>query len=443
MDPEFSASMLRNRRKARASRASASAGRGSALLYVLFAVIVIAGYVLFGVQADLALDLATRVQVETPAQARAVAEAGLVDGFAWFRRQSVQPVTTFAPRRDLTTIPPTNETDDPTIGLIREYEVAPDLWARYEVRLSVPAEPFVDTNLDGLYGDSESYTDTNGNGQWDAARETRDVSAARGQPGAGSVWLLVSHGMIFARPRQDLALGEGPNQRQSISRVATEIRRLALTPPAESALCVARGDQVTLGARVRIRGSGGGGVVYGSSTGSPAIDGSSEITGSPSTAAVPDYDGSIDAVFGVGVSALKSMADLSTTDASTVPAPLGEYTLTVIDGNAVFGATRPLRGTGVVVVLGDCTISDGSNSFFSGLLWVGGDLTIRAPAYLRGTLLVQGRFNAQGTGGDYVEVDFDDGILGEILALMGQYRHTKAIHVHDQDQMLRSRSLEE
>lgn len=435
--------MLRNRRKARASRASASVARGSALLYVLFAVLVISGYVLFGVQADLALDLATRVQVESPAQARAVAEAGVVDAYAWFRRQPVQPVATFAPQRDLATIPPTNETDDPTIGLIREFEIAPDLWARYEVRLSVAAEPFVDTNLDGLHGDSESYTDTNGNGRWDAAGETRDVSTARGQAGTGSIWLLVSHGMVFARPRQDLDLGEGVNRRLSIARVATEIRRLALTPPASSTLCIARGDGVSIGARVRIRGESGGGVVYGSSTGSPSIDGSAEVSGSPSTAAIPDYDGSIDAVFGVGVSALKSMADLSTTDASAVPAPLGDYTLTVVDGDAVFDASRPLRGTGVVVVLGDCTISDGSNSFFSGLLWVGGDLTVRAPSYLRGTLIVQGGFNAQGTGGDYVEMDFDDGILGEILALMGQYRHTKAIHVHDQDQMLRSRSLEE
>jgi hypothetical protein len=435
--------MLRNRRKARASRASASAGRGSALLYVLFAVLVIAGYVLFGVQADLALDLATRVQVETPAQARAVAEAGLVDAFAWFRRQPVQPVTTFAPQRDLATFPPTNETDDPAVGLIREYEIAPNLWARYEVRLSVPAEPFADANEDGLHGDSETFTDTNGNGRWDAASETRDISAARGQPGSGSIWVLVSHGMVFTRPRQDLELGEGPNHRLSIARVATEIRRLALTPPAESALCVARGDGVTVGPRVRVWGSGGGGVVYASSTGSPWVDGSAEISGSPSVSAVPDYDGSIDGVFGVSVSALKSMADLSTTDAASVPAPLGDYTLTVIDADAVFTAARPLRGTGVVVVLGDCTIADGSNSFFNGLLWVGGDLTVRAPSYLRGTILVQGRFDARGTGGDYVEVDFDDGILGEILALMGQYRHTKAIHVHDQDQMLRSRSLEE
>jgi len=421
----------------------AGAGRGSALLWVLFAVLVISGYVLFGVQADLALDKATRVQVETPAQARAVAEAGLVDAFAWFRRQAVQPVTTFAPRRDLSTVPPTNETDDPSIGLVREYEIAPNLWARYEVRLSEPAEPFVDMDSDGLHGTLEPFTDVNANGRWDAARETRDVSALRGLSGAGSIWLVVSHGMVFTRPRQDLPLGEGPNHRLSIARVATEVRRLALTPPAESALCAARGDRVILGNRTRLRGGGGAGVVYASMTGSPSILPGAEISGSPSTAAVPSYDGSIEGVFGVSVADLKSMADLSTSDSSTVPAPLGDYTLNVIDGDVVFDAARPLRGTGVVVVLGDCTIGDGSNSFFGGLLWVGGDLTLRAPSYLRGTIIVQGRFSAQGTGGDYVEVDFDDGILGEILSLMGQYRHTKAIHVHDQDEMQRWQSLQE
>jgi len=414
--------------------------RGSVLIWTLFVVLIVGGYVLFGVQADLALDLATRVEVEAPSQARAVAEAGLVDAFAWLRRQPIQPVTAFAPKLDLTPTPPINETDDPAIGLVREYEIAPHLWARYEVRKPVAAEPFVDLDSDGLYDLGESYTDADGNGRWDAARESRDVSLERGLGSAGTVWLLVSHGMVFTRPRQDLALGEGPNRRLAIARVATEVRRMALTLPADAALCAARGADVTIGTRARILGGSGGGVVYASATGSPYVDGNAEVTGSPSTTAIPEYDGTLEAVFGVSLAELKSMSDLSTTDPAGVPSPLGDYQLTLIDGDITFDDSRPLRGTGIVVVLGDCVLSDGSNSFFNGLLWVGGDLTLRAPMYIRGSIVVEGAVDVQGTGGDYAEIDFDDGILTELLALMGQYRHSKAIHKHDQDSLRHGRT---
>ncbi len=405
--------------------------RGSVLLWVLLTVLLLASFILFGVEADRALDRAMRVEVEAPAQARAVAEAGIVDAYAWFRRQSIQPVTTFAPRRVLTAVPPINETDDPTVGLLREYEIAPDLWARYEVRLTVPAEPFTDWDADGLYDTGEPYSDTNGNGQWDAAGETRDVSVQRGQGGSGTIWQLVSHGTIFARPDGALPLGQGRNQRLSMTRVATEIRRLTLVLPAESAICSARGDAVTLGARSRILGGSRAGVVFASSTGSPARLSGSEVSGSPSTSAVPAYDGSIDAVFGVSLAELKSMADLSTTNGAGLPSPIGDFTLAVVDDDVVFNATRPLRGTGILVVLGDCTIADGSNSFFNGLLWVGGDLTLRAPSYIRGTIVAEGQVDVYGTGGDYAEVNFDDWIITELLALLGQYRHTKAVHSHD------------
>ena len=76
-----------------------------------------------------------------------MADAGIVDAYAWLRRQQVQPVTTFAPRRDLAAVPPVNETDDPTLGLVREVELLPSLWGRYEVRPATPAEAFVDAVL--------------------------------------------------------------------------------------------------------------------------------------------------------------------------------------------------------------------------------------------------------------------------------------------------------
>jgi hypothetical protein len=122
------------------------------------------------------------------------------------------------------------------------------------------------------------------------------------------------------------------------------------------------------------------------------------------------------------------MADVSTSDPAAIESPLGDFTLTVLDGDVVFDEARPLRGTGVVVVLGNCSLQSGSNSFFNGLLWVGGNLTVRAPCYLRGVIVAEGNVDVRGTGGDYAEINYDDGVVTELLFMMGQYRYSKAIY---------------
>ena len=403
------------------------------LVWALAALLLIAAVILSGVRSQEALDRSTRFETADPAHARAVAKAGIVDAFAWFRRQQVQPVSSFAPRRDMNASPPVNETDDPAVGLVREYEVSPNLWGRYEVRLTVLAESYDDANGNGTYDAGETYTDANANGRWDPTREVQDISAARGKVGAGTVWRLESHGYLYARPRAELALGEGANTRLAAATVVTEIRRLTMAPPSGAAICSSRGDQVVVGNRGRILGGASAAVTFADGTGVPNFLAGSEVSGSPTAASIPNYDSSIDAVFGVSTAELKSMADVSTTDAGAIPAPVGEYTLTVVDDDVVFDASRPLKGTGAVVVLGDCTIADGSNSFFSGLLWVQGDLTVRAPSYLRGVFIVQGQTDVRGVGGDYAEVNYDDGILGALLLRMGQYRHSKTVFESNQD----------
>jgi len=412
------------------NRRSAS---GFALVGALFVVLMVSGLIVAGLDHTGALQRSATYEGANPTHARAVATAGVVDAYAWFRRQNVQPVVSFAPARDLTADPPVNETDDPTVGLVREYEVAPNLWARYEVRLTRAAEPYVDANSNGRYDLGETFSDQDANGRWDDARGTRDVTEERGLSGGGAVWLLESHGFLFSRPRADLPLGESPNDRIAGSAVASEIRRLGLTPPAGAAICADTGGVVTVATRGRVTGGGGAGIAYQSGTGSPILGSGSEVTGSPSNSAIPGADTSIEAVFGVGLAELKSMADLSTSDPDAVPAPLGEYTLTVVDGDAVFDATRPLRGTGIMVILGDCTLATSSNSFFNGLLWVGGSLTVRAPCYLRGTVIANGSVDVRGIGGDYAEINYDDGILGELLRLMGQYRHSKTVYALGED----------
>ena len=422
--------LINNTTKLPRNRASE---RGLMLLWALFSLLVIAGVVLSGTQAEMALDKAARFEYADPAHARAVAAAGIVDAFAWFRRQQVQPVMTFAPQLDLAADPPINETADPARGLVRDYEIAPNLWGRYEVRLTRAGEPYVDADANGHFDAGESFTDTNGNGKWDGEGETHDISTERGQPGTGTVWQLVSHGYLYSRPRTDLPLDTSPNTRLAYATVATEIRRLTITPPAAAGICSQRGDVVTVGNRGRIVGGAGAAVAYPQATGTPTFETGSEVGGSPPASGQPSYGADIDDVFGVTMTELRSMADLSTSDPTSLPSPIGNYSLTVVDGDVTFDEDRPLRGTGIVVINGNCTLSSSSNSFFSGLLWVAGDLTVRAPAYLRGVFIAGGDVDVRGVGGDYAEINYDDGIISELLFLMGQYRHSKAIYALGKD----------
>jgi hypothetical protein len=259
------------------------------------------------------------------------------------------------------------------------------------------------------------------------------VTAERGLPGTGTVWLLESHGLLYDRPRTDLPLGTPPNNLRASARAASEIRRMTITPPAAAAVCSASGSAVNIGTRGRLRGGLGAGLAYAQGTGTPVLGSGSEVTGVPPTTSVPGYAGSLDAVFSVSTSTLQSMADVSTSSMASVPSPLGEYSLVVIEGNATFTAAQPLRGTGIVVVLGDCTIASGSNTYFSGMLWVQGALTVRAPCYLRGVTIANGAVDVRGVGGDTAEIDYDSAILNELLFLMGQYRHSKAVFAPGDD----------
>jgi hypothetical protein len=417
--------VVRHRREA--ARGGPAAERGIILLWAVMVLAVLAGIFVVGVENETSVDRGARMDLAVRGQAPAVAEAGIVDAFAWFRRQAVQPVVVFAPRRDLGAAPPVNETDDAAVGLVREFEIAPDLWARYEVRRSVPAEDFVDEDGDGLHDEGEPFTDTDGNGRRDDARGTRDVTAERGLPGTGAVWRIESHGFLFHRRDAEVPLGTPPNDRLASASVATEIRRLTITPPSAAALCAARGDAVRVGARGRVTGGAMAGIAHAPGTGSPTLLAGSEVTGSPPATAQPDFDAGIEPLFGVSVDALRSMADVSTDDPAVIPSPIGDHTLVVVDGDVVFTEARPLRGTGAVVVLGDCTLASGSNSFFSGLLYVVGDLTVRAPAYVRGVVIATGAVDVAGTGGDTAELQHDEAILAELLRYLGQYRHSKAV----------------
>lgn len=403
--------------------------RGSALLAALLTSLVLAGMILAATGEMSAMRRATEVEFQAEAQARSLAEAGLVDAYAWFRRQTVQPVAAFEPRLDLAADPPINETDDPDVGLVREFEITNGLWGQYIVRRGLGAEDFTDADQNGTWDPGESFVDANDDGIWTPAIGTRDVTRERGLPGTGAVWLVRSRGMIFRRPRLDLPLGEGPNARLASAEVATEVRRLTIAPPADAAICANRLDGVTVGNRGRIRGTATG-IAGAANTGYVSIYSGGEVLTPTRSAGLPDFTTSYQGVFGVDLSQLKSMADISTASgADGLPKQIPDFSLVVVEGDVTFDADHPLRGTGLLIVHGNLNIEGGSNSFFNGVLHVSGDTSIRAPVYIRGALFAQGRVDFAGTGGDYVELEHDSDIVSRLLTVMGQYRLSKATYL--------------
>lgn len=395
------------------------------MVWAAASMLIVSGVIVAASHRLKAVDQMASAEFSADGQARQVAEASLVDAFAWFRRQQVQPVVSFAPARNLSANPLVNETDDPTVGLVRTFEVSPGWWARYEVKKSVAAEAYVDANANGHYDKGETFSDANQDRKWSPARETRDVTAQRGLPGAGAVWQIVGHSRMFRRPRIDLPLGTGPNTQVAEATLAAEIRRLTLAPPAAAAICLSKANPSKINGRARVR-SDATVVAYGVNNGTLDTVGG-ELQGPTTTALVPSWKDDVDSVFGVDWISLKSMADISTTDpVKGVPSMLPDMALVVVTGDITFDARRPLKGTAVLVVKGNVTIDASSNTFFSGMLYVDGNLTMRAPALIRGSVIVRGTLDMKGTGGDYVEVERDNAILSKLMTAMGQYRMSKA-----------------
>ena len=368
-------------------------------------------------------------QLNHHGQAVNAAKAGLVDALAWYRRQTVQPVGAFAPARDLSQSPPVNQTDDPDIGLVREYQISTrdHIWGRYEVRV----------------------------------RASRDITTERNLAGQGRCWYLESKGYVFERRAPDYTpsdfylfyeLSDGtqkrkledgtyvtesttPNgsleERADVNAVrilfqatmGTELRRLSVVPPADGAICAARGDTVTVGDRARVNGGSGHGLVCPGGTGSFTIYSGAEVSGSPATGTAPPetYLLDMEDVFGVSAQELRSVSDIYTDDPSTLPDVMPEYGLVFIDSSVTWGAANPLRGTAIVYVNGDVTLDTNSSTYFSGILYVEGNYVQKAPSLVNGTVMVKGSVMINGLG-DLSEVNFDPDVRSRLLSVSGQYR---------------------
>jgi formylmethanofuran dehydrogenase subunit C len=89
----------------------------------------------------------------------------------------------------------------------------------------------------------------------------------------------------------------------------------------------------------------------------------------------------------------------------------------VTNGN--WNATKPLIGSGLLVVLGDCNVPAGSN--YQGFIYCEGDYTQEGPSLVSGAVMVKGTVTIFGAG-DTAEVDYDFNMMNQVQAEMIQYR---------------------
>ena len=151
------------------------------------------------------------------------------------------------------------------------------------------------------------------------------------------------------------------------------------------------------------------------------------VTGTPRLSAGLIYDDSYEAVFGLTFTELSSMADQVVTSAENFPSPLPDNSVIVADMASIeFDASKPLQGSGLVIIRGNVTLSPGNNSLFSGLLYVEGNLTIRGPSEINGSVLCTGNVVVEGQP-DFATINYDDDAINAIMAVFGNYRRATSV----------------
>ena len=341
-------------------------------------------------------------------QALQFARAGLIEGLGWFRKSKTQPVALFEPVFDPGATPPILETTDPEIGIVREFQISGSIWGRYEVWKRWDNDP-----------DPERLA-------WRKQFQAEDITQQSGATGTGSVWRLRGIGYVFRQVDPTVPFDQFPNQVLGNDILGTEIRRMTLAPPGQAAICSRTGGATTIDRKVNIQGGLGAGVFYQAGTGNVTVINSPTIVGSPGLSPSSSYDDTVEAVFGVSAKELQAIADDVITVASAFPSPVARNALYHVEVPQLdFTDTLPLVGTAVIYVQGDVVFNVGSKSYFTGLLYVDGDVTIREPCDLNGTVICTGTVSVVGQS-DWININYDDEALNALRKAIGQYRLSAA-----------------
>jgi hypothetical protein len=424
-------------------RTTSKREQGQALMAVIMAVsLVLLSLMTALTIVDFSRQLVAR-QLTYEGQALNAAQAGLTEGWNWFRLQATQPVVTFAPVQNLAAIPPLDETDDPAIGLVRDYAIsgAMNVWGRYEIQRS---------------GGSSN---------------TKDISPQKGISAAGTAWQLEATGYVYVKNSSSAAYNVLPNKVLAKKVLRMEIQRLAVNPPPGLALSVNRSDAINLqNVNVRILGNThspigwvnlpASGTATGTGWTSPSNPPNSQVPGggasgcgaipclisSAPLAGYPDKF-SIPAVFGVTRQQLLTMADIVVTSVGALPPNPFPQKLIVLNNpgaNFVFQQTTPaclaanppcrnMSGGGILVILGNVNIQANSYSTYSGLVYVQGSFTQAAPSNIIGAVVIDDQVvpPAAASGvtlsgaGENSLISYNRSVIDNIAATIGTYRQLR------------------
>jgi len=379
---------------------------GAALISAIWLTVVVFGVVTTGTLILQSHRAQTRINFAQNSQALQIARSGLTEARSWLRRQTSQPVTEFSPVLDQSVSPAILDTMDPDIGIVREFKISGETWARYEVWKEWEADPDPD--------------------RLSIRRNVQctDISAAVQSGGSGSAWRLRCFGYIYHRADAGVDFNVQPNYVVARELLEVEVQRLILQLPGQAALNVGDGNSCHINTNGRIRGGSlAAGIYYPAGSGTPTTGPNNQdrVTGNPPLAEAIEYDDSYEAVFSMSLSQLKGMATQVLDGLSSFPNPVPEGDLIVVeDSSMTFNSALPLRGNGIVVLVGNVTLSPGNNSNFSGFLYVDGNLTLRAPSEIRGAVICTGNVTVQGAS-DYATIEYDDEVIALLRANFGNY----------------------
>ncbi|MEC7724782.1 MAG: hypothetical protein VYD05_04665 [Planctomycetota bacterium] len=388
--------------------------RGAALIMALMFTTVVVGVVVTGTLTLKSQITTNRTLFITNYQAVMAARSGLTEALSWLRRQTSQPVTEFHPILDEGAVPPVLDTEDQAIGLVRDFQISGSLWARYEVWREWAADPDPDRLM------------------WREQFHCQDISAPKAGRNAGAAWRLRSVGYVYRRHDESLPFNAKPNVVLATEMTETDVLRAVINLPGEAAVNVGDGNSCHINTNARINGAENAGIYFPAGTGRPTTGPRNQqrVTGYPALSRAASYDDSYQAVFGLTFAEISSMADMIVTDEADFPNPIPDNALIVVDVGSTFNvdSSRPLTGTGLVVVNGNMVMNTGNNSLFSGMLYVDGNFTMRAPSEINGSVIVTGNMTVQGSG-DYATINFDADALSSLMSNFGAYRRVNSIYL--------------
>jgi hypothetical protein len=402
--------------------------------YVLISVIIAVSLVLLTLLvASTYTQLGSRLlmlQLNYQGQALNTAQAGLIEGADWFRRQTTQPVTVFSPLHNTSLTPPINDTDVPAacsppactqtnpISITRDFLIsAPgNVWGHYEVVIGNPAT---------------------GVGVLDVTQARRGGTAA-----AGAIWQLESLGVIYVKndTSGSLLYNQSPNQVLASKTVRCEIQKIAMRLPDTAALSInaAASASVTIGTggnQARVVGGTNGRGVASTNNSSPTVAGGATLSGNAAFG-VAGGSFAMTTVFGVSSqSDLVSIADINVNSVANLPFPLPTMQMIILNvgaGNtAVFNSLHPLVGSGILIVIGNLQLGGGTSapSSWDGVIYVTGTYQQTDPSTVNGSVVVAGTSASVDGTGNFSEIYWDPFMFNQIQQQLSQYRFSRSGYV--------------